>query len=227
MAELVPRARAGAGARKADIALTIDAEEADRLELSLDIIEALAATPALAGWQGLGLAVQAYQKRACRVIDWLADLARRHDRRLMVRLVKGAYWDSEIKRARSAGSPTIRSSPARSRPTSPISPAPRDCSPPSDALLPAVRHPQRPHAGRDPGDGRRRRDFEFQRLHGMGEALYDVVEPKSRRALPSHLCAGRQPQGPAALSRAPPARERRQHLASSTTWPTPTCRWTS
>ncbi|HEX6103092.1 MAG TPA: proline dehydrogenase family protein, partial [Alphaproteobacteria bacterium] len=98
MKELVPRVLALAEeAKAAGIGFTIDAEEADRLDLSLDFIEAVAGAPSLAGWDGLGLAVQAYQKRAYPLIDWLADLARRHRRRLMVRLVKGAYWDTEIK----------------------------------------------------------------------------------------------------------------------------------
>ncbi|MGH7029535.1 MAG: proline dehydrogenase family protein, partial [Stellaceae bacterium] len=97
LSEMTPRLLALAGqARAAGIGLTIDAEEADRLDLSLDLFEALALAPELARWDGLGLAVQAYQKRALPVIDWLADLARRGRRRLLVRLVKGAYWDSEI-----------------------------------------------------------------------------------------------------------------------------------
>ncbi|HEV8678092.1 MAG TPA: proline dehydrogenase family protein, partial [Stellaceae bacterium] len=97
MRELLPVLLRLAGeARAAGIGFTIDAEEADRLELSLDLVEALALAPDLAGWDGLGLAVQAYQKRALPVIDWLADLAGRAGHRLMVRLVKGAYWDSEV-----------------------------------------------------------------------------------------------------------------------------------
>ena len=87
-----------------NIQLTIDAEEADRLDLSLDVIEALAKDPATRDWPGLGLAVQAYGKRALDVIDWVAETARQNGRRMTVRLVKGAYWDSEIKRARSADS---------------------------------------------------------------------------------------------------------------------------
>src|SRR5690606_41890221 len=79
------------------------AEEAERLDLSLDVLEAVSGDPELAGWNGLGLAVQAYQKRAFRLLDWLADMARRHERRLMVRLVKGAHWDTEIKRAQERG----------------------------------------------------------------------------------------------------------------------------
>ena len=87
MRELLPRLRTLALAAKAvDIGLTVDAEEADRLDLSLEVFEAISGDPALAGWQGLGLAVQAYQKRASFVLDWLADLAHRHGRRIMVRL---------------------------------------------------------------------------------------------------------------------------------------------
>lgn len=84
-------------AKKHHIGLTVDAEEADRLDVSLDIFEKVFKDPSLAGWEGLGLAVQAYQKRAFYVIDWLADLAKRESKRIFVRLVKGAYWDAEIK----------------------------------------------------------------------------------------------------------------------------------
>src|SRR3546814_17974728 len=90
-------------AKAADIGLTVDAKEADRLDLSLDVIEAVLDDPAFDGWDGFGLAVQAYQKRAMPLIDWLADLARRRRRRQMLRLVKGAYWDASIKPAQAAG----------------------------------------------------------------------------------------------------------------------------
>ena len=106
MDELVPRLSALARlAKDHNLNFTIDAEEADRLELSLDVFAATLADPALAGWDGFGLAVQAYQKRASVVIDHVFDLARYYDRRLMVRLVKGAYWDTEIKRAQERGLP--------------------------------------------------------------------------------------------------------------------------
>jgi len=104
MQRLVPQV--GALARRAaalGMQLTIDAEEADRLDLSLDVIEALAEDPATRQWPGLGLAVQAYGKRALDVIDWVAATARTYGRRMTVRLVKGAYWDSEIKRAQERG----------------------------------------------------------------------------------------------------------------------------
>lgn len=98
MQELVPRLLLLAQqAKKQNIGLTIDAEEADRLDLSLEILEAVFSDPSLDGWEGLGLAVQSYQKRAPFVIDWLADLSKRYGKRLMVRLIKGAYWDAEIK----------------------------------------------------------------------------------------------------------------------------------
>ncbi|MGI8569442.1 MAG: bifunctional proline dehydrogenase/L-glutamate gamma-semialdehyde dehydrogenase PutA [Methylocella sp.] len=106
LAELTPRvAELARAAKQHDLNFTIDAEEADRLELSLDIVDLLLADPSLAGWDGFGLAVQAYQKRALAVIDYLAAAARRYDRRLMLRLVKGAYWDTEIKRAQERGLP--------------------------------------------------------------------------------------------------------------------------
>ena len=104
IAELLPRVKdLCLMARAADIGLNIDAEESDRLELSLDLLESLATDPDLAGWNGLGFVVQAYGKRCPMVIDWVIDLARRSDRRIMVRLVKGAYWDAEIKRAQVDG----------------------------------------------------------------------------------------------------------------------------
>ena len=104
MAELTPRVLELAQIAKSyGIGFTIDAEESDRLELSLDVIAAAYADASLEGWQGYGLAIQAYQKRAPYVIDFIADLARRTGRRIPVRLVKGAYWDSEVKRAQVDG----------------------------------------------------------------------------------------------------------------------------
>ena len=98
--ELVPRVRALALlAKSAGMGFNIDAEEADRLSLSLDVISAVLAEPALAGWEGFGVVVQAFGQRAPLVLDYLYDLATRLDRKIMVRLVKGAYWDAEIKRA--------------------------------------------------------------------------------------------------------------------------------
>ncbi len=104
MSELLPKVKALAVlARTYDIGLNIDAEEADRLELSLDLLEELCFAPELTGWNGLGFVVQAYGKRCPFVLDYIIDLARRSGRRVMVRLVKGAYWDAEIKRAQLDG----------------------------------------------------------------------------------------------------------------------------
>ena len=175
LAELVPSVTKLAQlARGYDIGLNIDAEEADRLDLSLDIFELLAADPALAGWNGLGFVVQAYQKRARAVIDWLVDLGRRHQRRLMVRLVKGAYWDTEIKRAQVdglAGYPVFTRKVhtdvaylacAKAMLAAPEAIYPQFAS--HNAFTIAAIHTLG-------CDG----DYEFQCLHGMGESVYDQV----------------------------------------------------
>ncbi|HEX2335740.1 MAG TPA: proline dehydrogenase family protein, partial [Hyphomicrobiaceae bacterium] len=174
LAELVPPVTDLARRAKAyDLNFTIDAEEADRLELSLDVIAAVLASAALDGWDGFGLAIQAYQKRAEDVIAYIADLARQSDRRMMVRLVKGAYWDTEIKRAQERG---LDDYPVFTRK------AMTDlnyiaCARRLLALRPRIFPQFATHnaltvatilelAGADKGA------FEFQRLHGMGEALY-------------------------------------------------------
>lgn len=176
LTELVPKVIDLARKAKAyDLNFTVDAEEADRLELSLDVIDAVMADPSLAGWDGFGLAIQAYQKRASAVIDHIAALAESHDRRLMVRLVKGAYWDTELKRAQERGLPDY---PVFTRK------AMTDlnyeaCARQLLALRPRIIPQFATHnaltvatvaemAGNAEG-------FEFQRLHGMGEALYEKL----------------------------------------------------
>ena len=174
MAELVPRLVALAeAAAKHGIGFTVDAEEADRLELSLDIIAAVSAAPSLKGWDGFGLAVQAYQKRASAVVDRLQEIARDSRRRLMVRLVKGAYWDSEVKRAQERGLGYPVFTRKVSTDVSYLAVAKRLLAAP-DAFYPqfATHNAHtlaaiRVLAGNQP--------FEFQRLHGMGEALYEQV----------------------------------------------------
>ncbi len=176
MTELTPRLLDLASlARAAGIGLTIDAEEADRLELSLDVFAQVFRDHALDVWEGLGLAVQAYQKRAPAVLDWLMDLARSQGKRIPVRLVKGAYWDTEIKRAQQAG---LEAYPVYTRK------AGTDVSylacalkifGARDALYPQfATHNAQTLAAVVELAGKRR-DFEFQRLHGMGEALYAEV----------------------------------------------------
>jgi RHH-type proline utilization regulon transcriptional repressor/proline dehydrogenase/delta 1-pyrroline-5-carboxylate dehydrogenase len=174
LSELVPKVIALARQAKGyDLNFTIDAEEADRLELSLDVIDAVLTDASLAGWDGFGLAIQAYQKRASAVIDHIAALAEANDRRMMVRLVKGAYWDTELKRAQERG---LADYPVFTRK------AMTDlnyevCAAQMLALRPRIIPQFATHnaltvatvaemAGNAEG-------FEFQRLHGMGEALYE------------------------------------------------------
>ncbi|MBU4612562.1 trifunctional transcriptional regulator/proline dehydrogenase/L-glutamate gamma-semialdehyde dehydrogenase [Achromobacter sp. GG226] len=179
MDELLPRLRAlTLLARRYDIGLNIDAEEADRLEISLDLLEALCEDPALAGWNGVGFVIQAYQKRAPYVIDYVTDLARRTRRRLMIRLVKGAYWDSEIKRAQVEG---LEGYPVYTRKVytdvSYLACARKLLDAP-EAVYPqfathnahtlAAIHAM---AGQNYYPGQ----YEFQCLHGMGEPLYEEV----------------------------------------------------
>ncbi len=193
MAELLPRLTDLALlARRYDIGLNIDAEEADRLELSLDLLEALCLAPGLAGWNGIGFVVQAYQKRATLVIDWIIELARRTDRRIMLRLVKGAYWDSEIKRAQQDG---LEGFPVFTRKAhtdvSYIACAHRLLAA-TDAVFPQfATHNARTlasihaMAGPDFHVGQ----YEFQCLHGMGEPLYDEVVGHNKLNRPCRIYA--------------------------------------
>jgi RHH-type proline utilization regulon transcriptional repressor/proline dehydrogenase/delta 1-pyrroline-5-carboxylate dehydrogenase len=183
MAELVPRVVALASAAKAhNLNLTIDAEEADRLELSLDVIAATLADPSLADWTGFGLAVQAYQKRAPVLIDWVVDVARKLDRRLMIRLVKGAYWDTEVKRAEERG---LADYPVFSRKAM-TDLCYMTCARKLLAARPQVYPQIATHNALtvasviEAAGGVE--DYEFQRLYGMGEALYEALlrdEPKA------------------------------------------------
>ncbi|MBS1160073.1 MAG: putA [Proteobacteria bacterium] len=178
MAELLPRLKGLLWLAKGyAIGINIDAEEADRLELSLDLFETLAADPELAAWPGLGFVVQAYQKRAPAVIDRLVDLARGSGRRLLLRLVKGAYWDSEIKRAQVDG---LSDYPVYTRKAhtdlSYLVCASRMLAAPDALYGQFATHNAHTLASvcqmaRAAGV----EDYEFQCLHGMGEGLYDNV----------------------------------------------------
>lgn len=190
MGELYPSIRKlCVQARDGGIALTIDAEEVDRLELSLKVFGKLAHDPELKNWNGLGLAIQAYSRRAMPVLEWLAELAEQSGRRFPVRLVKGAYWDTEIKLAQIAG---YEDFPLFTRKVS------TDVSYLACARYLLRRrdvfYPQfathNAHtvaavsvmAGND-------REFEFQRLHGMGQALYDAVTAKRGIGQPCRIYA--------------------------------------
>jgi len=181
MAELVPRVRALAGlAKAANLGFNIDAEEADRLALSLEVIEEVLRDPSLAGWDGFGVVVQAYGRRAGAVIDWLYDLAVRLDRRFMVRLVKGAYWDAEVKRAQVLG---LEDFPVFTRKqatdVSYIANA-RKLLAMTDRIYPqfATHNAHTVAAILDMApDGAA---YEFQRLHGMGERLHEIVKAQEK-----------------------------------------------
>ncbi|HCK82961.1 MAG TPA: bifunctional proline dehydrogenase/L-glutamate gamma-semialdehyde dehydrogenase, partial [Hyphomonadaceae bacterium] len=173
MAELYPRVlQLAAAAKRWNIGLTLDAEEADRLVLSLKLFEQLALEPSLKGWEGLGLAVQAYQKRTRALIERLALLARRRGAPIQVRLVKGAYWDGEIKRAQIMGRPDFPVWTTKAATDVHYLACARDLIAAGDSIFPqfathnahtvaAVRRMAQA-AGRDGA-------YEFQRLHGMGE----------------------------------------------------------
>ncbi|HSC09702.1 MAG TPA: bifunctional proline dehydrogenase/L-glutamate gamma-semialdehyde dehydrogenase PutA, partial [Rhodanobacteraceae bacterium] len=188
-AELIPKLLELAQlAKKNAIGLTVDAEEADRLELSLEVIAAVHADPSLAGWDGYGLAVQAYLKRAPFVIDWLAEQAKRSGRRFCVRLVKGAYWDSEIKRAQEGGHAGY---PVYTRkPNTDVSylACARALFAHGDAFYPAFAT-HNAHTIAAIHHLSRGRPFEFQRLHGMGADLYDEVIGEKNLNVPCRVYA--------------------------------------
>lgn len=176
-------------AKEHGIALTVDAEESERLSLSLDVIERVFTHPSLANWNGFGLAVQSYQKRAFYVLDFIAELAKKHNKRMMVRLIKGAYWDSEIKNAQMEG---LSDYPVFTRKcftdisfqacakklltlTDYIYPQFATHNAYSVALILEL-----------VGDYR---DFEFQCLHGMGTELYHEITPEQAMGIPCRIYA--------------------------------------
>lgn len=192
MQELLPRLKSLALlAKQYRIGLNIDAEEADRLELSLDMIEALAFDPELDGFDGLGFVVQSYQKRAPYVIDYLVDLARRSGHKLMVRLVKGAYWDAEIKRAQIDGMPSY---PVYTRKVytdvSYLVCAQRLLAA-ADVIYPqfATHNALTLAAVYSQAREMHVTDYEFQCLHGMGETLYDQVVGADKLNMPCRIYA--------------------------------------
>jgi RHH-type proline utilization regulon transcriptional repressor/proline dehydrogenase/delta 1-pyrroline-5-carboxylate dehydrogenase len=171
MAELLPQLVALAGeARTANLGFTVDAEEAERLDLMLDIFEAMG--EALRGWNGLGLAVQAYSKRALPVVDWLADLGRRQQRRIPVRLVKGAYWDTEVKRAQELGLVDYPTFTRKAATDTSYLAAARALLAARDAIYPQFATHNAHTLAAIQTFAADRTDFEYQRLHGMGEALH-------------------------------------------------------
>lgn len=197
MGELLPRVKALALlAKRYDIGLNIDAEEADRLELSLDLLEELCLDPELGGWEGIGFVVQAYGKRCPYVIDYVIDLARRTGRRVMVRLVKGAYWDAEIKRAQVDGLPDFPVFTRKNHTDVSYIACARKLLAATDAVFPqfathnaqtlaTIYHLAPEVTGKPFSVGQ----YEFQCLHGMGEPLYEEVVGADKLARPCRIYA--------------------------------------
>lgn len=176
-------------AKEYNIGLTVDAEESERLDLSLDLIEIVFKDDSLSDWNGFGLALQSYQKRAFEVIDWIAALARSKKRRIMVRLIKGAYWDSEIKKAQLRG---MSDYPVFSRKIF-TDVSFQACAKKILTMTDAIYPQFATHNAYSiamiltlVGDYR---DFEFQCLHGMGGALYEQIVPAKQLGIPCRVYA--------------------------------------
>jgi RHH-type transcriptional regulator, proline utilization regulon repressor / proline dehydrogenase / delta 1-pyrroline-5-carboxylate dehydrogenase len=193
MDELLPRVKELClMARAHDIGLNIDAEEADRLELSLDLLESLATDPDLSGWNGLGFVIQAYGKRCPATIDFVVDLARRSGRRIMIRLVKGAYWDAEIKRAQVDGLTDYPVYTRKSHTDIAYLACARKLLDARDVVFPQfATHNAQTLASvlTLAGPGFTLGDYEFQCLHGMGEPLYSHVVGADKLDRPCRIYA--------------------------------------
>ncbi|MGD8559072.1 MAG: bifunctional proline dehydrogenase/L-glutamate gamma-semialdehyde dehydrogenase PutA [Gammaproteobacteria bacterium] len=174
--ELIPKVMALAEvAQQANISMTIDGEEADRLDITLDVIEAIIGDPQFAAWPGLGVVVQTYQKRAPHVIDWLGELVQRHQRRIMVRLVKGAYWDTEIKRAQEQGLAGYPVFTRKQHTDVSYLACAQKLLTMGEAVYPQFATHNAHTAAAVIHMAGKRHSYEMQRLHGMGEALYQAL----------------------------------------------------
>src|SRR5215813_10655980 len=176
LTELAPRAlELARKARDLDLDFTVDAEEADRLELTLEVVATMLADASLRGWEGFGLAVQAYQKRAPAVIDWLDETASRLRRRLTVRLVKGAYWDTEIKRAQERGLADYPVFTRKAMTDLCYAACTRELLAARPRLYPQFATHNALTVASVIEDAGGVEGYEFQRLHGMGEVLYQLL----------------------------------------------------
>lgn len=176
-------------AKQYGIGMTIDAEESERLDLSLDVIAAVFNNEALDGWNGFGMAVQSYQKRAFFVLDWIANLARSKGRRMMVRLIKGAYWDSEIKKAQVLG---LSGYPVFTRKVFTdvsFQACAKKLLMMTDAIYPQFATHNAYSVAMVLELAGDYRDFEFQCLHGMGQELYAQIVPSSHKSIPCRIYA--------------------------------------
>ncbi|WP_058481794.1 bifunctional proline dehydrogenase/L-glutamate gamma-semialdehyde dehydrogenase PutA [Legionella waltersii] len=176
-------------AKEYGIALTVDAEESERLDLSLDVIEKVFNDSSLDGWNGFGLAVQSYQKRAFYVLDWVAALARSKNRRMMVRLIKGAYWDSEIKKTQMQG---FQEYPVFTRKVFTdvsFQACAKKILTMTDAIYPQFATHNAYSVAMILSIVGNYRDFEFQCLHGMGTELYEQIVPVECYGIPCRIYA--------------------------------------
>lgn len=176
-------------AKKYNISLTVDAEESERLDLSLDVIERVLIDPSLDHWNGFGIAVQSYQKRAFDVIDWVAELARSSNRRMMVRLIKGAYWDSEIKKTQMQG---LEDYPVFTRKVFTdvsFQACAKKLLSLTDLIYPQFATHNAYSVAMIMELVGNYKDFEFQCLHGMGKELYEQIVPASALGIPCRIYA--------------------------------------
>lgn len=190
LAELAPKLLSLAQlARQFDIGLTIDAEESERLDISLDVIEAVFNDDSLSGWDGFGLAIQSYQKRAFYVLDWVAALARGKNRRIMVRLIKGAYWDSEIKKTQMQGLTDYAVFTRKVFTDVSFQACAKKLLTMTDAIYPQFATHNAYSVAMILGLVGDYRNFEFQCLHGMGSELYEQIVPASQMSIPCRIYA--------------------------------------
>jgi RHH-type proline utilization regulon transcriptional repressor/proline dehydrogenase/delta 1-pyrroline-5-carboxylate dehydrogenase len=176
-------------AKHFNIGMTVDAEESERLDLSLDVMERVFKDDSLNGWHGFGIAVQSYQKRGFFVLDWIADLARSKKRRIMVRLIKGAYWDSEIKKTQMQGFSEYPVFTRKAFTDVAFQACAKKLLSMTDVIYPQFATHNAYSVAmvlQLVGDYR---DFEFQCLHGMGKELYEQIVPVSRLGIPCRIYA--------------------------------------
>lgn len=176
-------------AKQYNISLTIDAEESERLDLSLDLIEQVFSHSSLMGWDGFGLALQSYQRRAFYVLDWIAALARTHKRRIMVRLIKGAYWDSEIKKAQMRGMSDYPVFTRKVFTDVSFQACAKKLLTMTDAIYPQFATHNAYSVAMILNLVGDYRDFEFQCLYGMGSGLYEQIVPAKQLGIPCRVYA--------------------------------------
>lgn len=176
-------------AKDYDIALTVDAEEADRLDLSLDIMAKVLRDSTIAGWQGFGLALQSYQKRAFYVLDWVQQIAKETNHRVMVRLIKGAYWDTEIKRAQMDGLKAYPVFTDKSFTDVSFQACAKKILTMTDVIYPQFATHNAYSVALILELAGEYTDFEFQCLHGMGQELYSAITPADKLNIPCRIYA--------------------------------------